>query len=236
MSESKDLDQEKIKKTEFWARRALSAISEMRHNKETSLFPKSEGWRNVVEHELIEAEAVDVLGEKLGLSDEERKNLRTAALLHDVFKRKEIERARVRGPSAFEEVAEEEKEWIKSLGYSSEIVELVGSVALPSFRDFNEKFDTISTTRKIIHYVDDITLSSDIVTLEKRVSYVVDNPEYKELNESGKAVFGRLYTDVQLEISKRIEAEFAPRLGVSNPSAIPAFIKDSINSRIDQNK
>ena len=48
MPENKDLDQQKTKKTKFWARRALGAISEMRHNKETGLFPKSEGWRNVV--------------------------------------------------------------------------------------------------------------------------------------------------------------------------------------------
>ena len=91
MSENKDSDQQETKKTKFWTRRSLGAISQMRPNKEAGLFPKSEGWRNVVEHELVEAEAADILGEKLGLSLEERQNLRTAALLHDVFKRREID-------------------------------------------------------------------------------------------------------------------------------------------------
>ena len=61
MSENKDSDQQETKKTKFWTRRSLGAISQMRPNKEAGLFPKSEGWRNVVEHELVEAEAADIL-------------------------------------------------------------------------------------------------------------------------------------------------------------------------------
>lgn len=87
-----------LEKTNFWAKRALNAISIMRDSRETGLFPKSEGWRNVIEHELVEAEAADVLGEMLGLLDKDRQNLRTAALIHDIFKRKEIEEYSKLGP------------------------------------------------------------------------------------------------------------------------------------------
>jgi len=120
--------------TRFWAARALSAISEMRHSKKKGLFPKSEGWRNVPEHQLVEAEEGDVLAEKLGISYEKRKNLRTAALLHDVSKREEIERAREEGASGFDSSAEDQVNWIRSLGYSEDVVELVQSVGpvLPS--------------------------------------------------------------------------------------------------------
>lgn len=236
MSETQGDKHSDKKVTRFWAARVLSAISEMRHGKKTGLLPKSEGWRNVLEHELVEAEAVDVLAEKLGVSEEDRKNLRTAALLHDVFKRKEIERAREEGASSFDSSAEDQVNWIRSLGYSEDVVELVQSVAWTSLEEFSRDFDTIPTARKIIHYVDDITLGNDIVPLDKRIKYIEEKPEYKDHNERGKAIFdGRTYSEVQREISRKIEQEFAPKLGVSDPSTIPAFIKDCINSRIQQN-
>lgn len=226
-------DSEK-KATKFWAKRALGAMSIMRQSKETGLLPRSEGWSNVIEHELVEAEAADVLGEKLGLSDEERRNLRTAALLHDIFKRKEIETARVEGPDSFTRTAKEEAEWIRSAGYPEEVIKLVESVVLTSFKDFTANFESISVVRKIIHYVDDITLRSDIVSLDERIKYIEEMPDYKALIEWSVPVFGKKFTDVQREISRRIEEEFAPRLGVSDPSAIPDFVKGCINERIAQ--
>lgn len=237
MSETQGNEYPDKKTTRFWAARALSAISEMRHSKKTGLLPKSEGWRNVLEHELVEAEAADVLGEKLGLSDEERRNLRTAALLHDIFKRKEIERAREAGASSFDSSAGDQANWIKSLGYSEDVVGLVQSVGHTSLEEFSRDFDTIPTVRKIMRYVDDITLGNDIVPLDKRVKYIEENPEYKDLNKRGKAIFGgRTYPEVQREMSGRIEQEFAPKLGVLDPSAIPGFINDCINARIAQSE
>ena len=80
----------------------------MRVAKTTGLFPKSEGWRNVVEHELVGAEAADVLAEALSLPKPERDNLYTAAILHDAYKRREIELAREKGASGFDESAEQQ--------------------------------------------------------------------------------------------------------------------------------
>lgn len=235
MSETTGIKNFDLLKRRFWSHRALAAMSIMRQSKETGLLPKSEGWSNVIEHELVEAEAVDVLGEKLGLSDEERQNLRTAALLHDVFKRREIEKARKEGPQSFDESAVEQVEWIRSLGYPEEIIELIESVAHTSFEKFDKDFNTISTARKIIHYVDDITLGNNIVSLNERIASLEANHEYRKLNERGKEVFnGKTYFEVQREISKKIEAEFAPRLGVSDPAAIPEYIKNCINDRIAQ--
>lgn len=234
MSETQGDKHPDKKITRFWAARALSAISEMRRSKKTGLFPKSEGWRNVVEHELVEAEAADVLGEKLGLSQEERRNLRTAALLHDVFKRKEIERASAIGPSAFDQAAGEQAGWIRSLGYPEEIVILIESVGHTAFKEFVTNFDSIPISRKIICYADFITLDSNIVSLAERIDYLEKRPDYKELNESGISVFGRTYFEVMREIGAKIEEEIAPKLGVSDPSSIPEFIKDCINTRITQ--
>ena len=236
MSETQGNEYPDKKTTRFWAASALSAISEMRHSKKTGLLPKSEGWRNVLEHELVEAEAADILAEKLGISHKERKNLRIAALLHDVYKRKEIERAREGGASSFDSSAEDQANWIKSLGYSEDVVELVQSVGHTSLEEFSRDFDTIPTVRKIIHYADDITSGSEVVPLDERISQLERKPEYKELNESGRAIFGKTYSEVQREVSKRIEEEFASRLGVSDPTTIPKFVKNCIDVRIAQSE
>src|SRR3989344_2508618 len=158
------LEQRDLQKTNFWAKRAAGAISVMKRARETGLFPKSEGWRNVVENELVEAEAADVLAEMLGLSTEDRQNLRTAALLHDVFKRKEIEEYSKLGAEGFDKAAVEQARFIRDIGLSEEIVGLTESVASTSLskfinRDgkFVDNYDQIPQTEKILHYIDDIT-------------------------------------------------------------------------------
>ena len=96
--ESKELEKAK---TRYFTRKTLTYLPEMRWAKAAGLFPKKEGWRNVVEHMVVEAEAVDVLSEALGISEELRKNLVTAAVLHDVYKRKEKDIAQEKGASGF---------------------------------------------------------------------------------------------------------------------------------------
>ncbi len=172
--------------------------------------------------------------QKNSVFHEERKNLRTAALLHDIYKRKEIERARKEGSQSFDETSKEQAEWLRTLGYSREVVELVETVSHSSYEEFTRDFEHISTARKIIQYTDFITLSNDIVPLAKRIKYLEEEPKYEELNESGKNIFGRTYFEVMREIGAKIEKEFAPLLGVSDPSAIPEFIKSCINDRIAQ--
>lgn len=219
----------------YWTKRALSSLSLMRTSKKAGLFPESEGWRNVVEHELVEAEAADVLAEKLGLSEEARKTLRIAALLHDVYKRREIEKTEKEGASGFDVSAKEQSDWLRSLGYSDEVIDLTESAGHTSFKEFIDNFDSIPTSKKIMHYVDDITLNNDIVPLMTRINALEKNLRYKELSEQLRNVFGgRIYFEVQREISKRIEEEFAPKLGVENPSEMPAFIRECISNRINK--
>ncbi len=241
---------EEQQKKRYWSKRAVSAVSEIKQSKKTGLFPtreeyragnnpqavKKDSFRNVVEHELVEAEAADVLAEKLGLPEAERKVLRTAALLHDVRKRRELEKAEKEGPSGFDESAKEQSDWIISQGYSDEVVKLTESTGHTSLEEFTRNFDSIPTVRKIMHYVDDITLNNDLVLLDDRMDYLEENQKYKELNEEGKKIFGRPYFEVQREVSKRIEEEFAPRLGISDPTQIPLFIKGVIQQRINSNE
>lgn len=163
--------------TRYFAKRASGSLSAMRANKGTGLFPKSEGWRNVVEHELVEAEASDVLAESLGLSQSDRDTLRVATLLHDSFKRREIEALKELSIKEYDESAKDQSEYIASLGYSSQVVELTKAVGHTSLPDFLANYDSIPLIKKIMHYVDDITKNNDIVLLDQRMDALEQDPK-----------------------------------------------------------
>ena len=223
---------EQIKKTRYFQGKTTSHISEMRQAKKSGLFPKKERWRNVVEHMIVEAEAVDVLAEALGVSDIERKNLYTSALLHDVYKRREKEIATEKGASGYDESARLQAEWIRSLGYSNDIVEMTESTGHASLVRFQD-LDQISVVQKIIHYADDITQGNDLVSLDQRIDGLEANPSYKEINQKGVEVLGRTYFVVQRETSKKIEKEFADKIGLEDPTQLPLWIRDRILKRIE---
>jgi len=218
-------------KTRYFTRKTLAHLPEMRRAKEVGLFPKKENWRNVVEHMLVEAEATDVLVEALGVSDEERIKLVTAAMLHDVYKRREKELAQQKGATGFDEAARLQSQWLRELGYSEEIIELTESVAQTSLSKF-QNLGEVSFTRKIIHHVDDVTLNNDLVSLDERIDALEANPRYSELNKQGIAIFGRPYFTVQREISKKIEQEFAAKIGLPDQAQLPLWIKEQILQKI----
>lgn len=231
--DSQEFEKAKIR---YFTKQTFAHLPEMRRAKEAGLFPKKEGWLNVVEHIVVEAEAVDVLAEALGVSEEDRKNLVTAAMLHDVYKRKETELARKGTAADFVEQSEAlQSKWLRNLGYSDEIVELSESVGHPSLMRF-QNLDQILLIKKIIHYVDDITLNNDLVLLDDRINYLETNTRYAEVNQQGMAIFGKPYFTVQREISKKIEQEFAQKLGLEDPTQLPFWTRDRILKRIAKNE
>ncbi len=230
-------------KVSYWQKRALGHIREMRAAKLAGLFPKSEGWRNVVEHELVEFEAFDVLADAVGLSENEKRKGATAALLHDVYKRKEREAFNLRGAEGAKEADLEQAEFIRSLGYEddiAELTELAGGYSLVHFLEdpkaeiLTLKKD-IPLTDLIMHYVDDITLGSEIVSLKGRVAYVKER--YKVEDEAGREMFdGRLPSDVQYVVSRQIEERLAQIIEIEEPNTIPSWIKGKIEERIKEYK
>ena len=221
-------------KTRYFTRKTLAHLPEMRLAKTAGLLPKKEGWANVTEHMLVEAEAADVLAEALGVPNTERKKLVTAAMLHDVYKRKERELASQKGAAGFEEAAVSQSEFIRQGEYSEEIIvltESVGHTSLIKFKDLSK----IPLVFKIMHYVDDVTLNNDLVLLDERIDALEANPRYAELNQQGVAIFGKPYFTVQRETSKKIEQEFAQQLGLGDPTQLPFWIRERILERIKQN-
>lgn len=235
---------EKIKNqsTEYWQSRAVRHLKEMRADKLAGLFPKSEGWRNVVEHELVEAEAVDVLAEALDLPQAVREDLYSAALLHDVYKRKEREAFKERGSVGAEETDQKQSQFIKSLGFKEEIAylsALAGGYALPHYLE-NPTAEALTLKKNlplaelVMHYVDDITLGSDLVSLKERIDYVKER--YKDEDKSGRKMFGgSLPSDVQFEVSRQIEIKLAGLIGIGDPETLSEWIKSKILERIELN-
>lgn len=236
--EEKNSEKEKVR---FWQKKSLEHISSMRAARAAGLLPKQEGWRNVVEHELVESEACDVLAESLGLNKKDRAGVVKAASIHDVYKRKEKEDLTKYGPQGYDISQEEEANFLRSRNFSEEVISLAQSVGHGSLlamvkdplADKLELKDDIKITTLVIHYVDDITLNNDLVPLNRRIDYLNNNPNYRSINELGKTIFnGRMFFEVQREVSRLIQEDFASRLNVSPAENLPLWIKSKIESRI----
>src|SRR3990167_8183654 len=91
-------------------------------------------WANVSEHCLVEAARVDVLSDLLMLSPDIKKDLVTAAALHDFFKKREREIAKAGGGtlSSYEEASRQSENILTEVGFSKQIVRLANSVGSTS--------------------------------------------------------------------------------------------------------
>lgn len=247
--------------TKYWQRQTLKHLPEMRAAKAAGLFPtrdeyqqaaekgiipkkvKEKSFRNVVEHELVEAEACDILAEALGLPEDQREILRDAASLHDVKKREERELFEQEGPEGAKRSEEEQVAFLRNRGYRKKVVKLTQSVGGYSLVSFVEDpkasqlklRDDIDLSALIIHYADDITLKGNLVPLRERIAYV--KQKYKVEDEESRNIFaGRLSSDVQFEVSRQIEEIFAKKLGIDPPERLPEWIREKIAERIGQGK
>lgn len=236
MPEDKDKDT-----TRYFQKRSLAYLSQMRDAKIRGLFPKSEGWRNVVEHEIVEAEACDVLAEELHLAEEIRRNINLAASVHDINKRREIELMRKVGYLGYDRGQSDQDDFLKERGYSEEVVDLAGSVGSGSLFEFLvdskagelQVREDLPLSKLIVHYVDDIVLRNNIVPLKERIAYLLTVPGYNELNEAGRKDFnGKTAFEVQFEVSRQIEQRLAGLLNIDPPESLPDFIKGKIEGRI----
>lgn len=182
---------------------------------------KKEGWRNVSEHCLVEALEADILAEKMGLDP---KKLKTAALIHDWYKRREIEAVNKLGPEAHNTSIVEDEKLLKELGYSDEIISISKSVGHSSLAHMQE--ESVTLEEMVMHYIDDITAGSEIVRLEDRMSKNEANPKLQKLDQLEP------FFIKQRQVGKVIEEKIAEKIGLSDPSEVPSLIKQEIEKRI----
>lgn len=220
-----------LKKREYFSSFALRHMKEMRILAEGGVLGKgNEEWRNVSEHCLAEAVVVDILAEHLGAKREETVR---AALLHDWYKRREIEAMRERGGGAgYQATIEEDERKLKEQGISERIVALAHA-NIPA-RDDEGYLKNRPVEEKIMHFADHIVQGSDIVDFNDRLRAL----EQKEQNIDFSNSFRRQYNGKSLfelqygKICPMEQKEFEEKLGLKEGGLVD-FIKERLEERIN---
>lgn len=168
-------------------------------------------WKNVTEHCLIEAARVEELTELLGFDPELQDKLIEAAVVHDFYKKREIELTRIgieKGDSGREGVLKNEDEAVDVLlgaGFSQKQIAWTQSVSGDPQNVHRMKkiidagsFDLDKIADLILHYVDNYTRGSSWVApaelqgtkiindIDRRNLMNAENPDYRKMNEEGR--------------------------------------------------
>ncbi len=166
-------------------------------------------WSNVYDHCKTEAVIADLLSDMLNLSANDRVYLVRAAILHDWYKRTERESKNY--DTTYSE------QGLKELGIDSQVIEIAHSVGHTSLKWIEGSY----FLRKVMHFIDDICVGSDIVEIDERVNKTEASGRYTQLIEDyRKELDGRNFFDVQKEVGKIIQNEIEDKCGISHGSLV----------------
>jgi hypothetical protein len=235
------LFEEKKRKCAFqFARQYPEAIKLYQEN---GLLPKSEGWANVARHCLVEAATADTFADLLHLSDEEKKKSVKAAFLHDFYKRRSVEMMKAEKAKIAEGLpgnvteadirsGEQSREILEKNHVDPEVISILSnSLGYDALK--KENVAKMTTLEKIMHYLDDITLDENLVSLKKRVDMCRER--YPQIRDDQKLLemYGQPTYDQQYEVGSQIEKELAERVGLDDPKKLPGFLKEKLIEKIN---
>ncbi len=211
-------------------------------------------WGDPTEHCLVEAAVAEILADMVKLPEDQKRLLVAAALVHDWRKKGEVEETRyVTDPKVIEGSYQKSKEGIRDSGVEqaravASLTESVAHTSLPQFAQVNLPDRSISLREgtplvdMIMHYIDDITRGTDLVSLDVRMDALdkaAQEGRYAYNNE-GKAVWGgRAYFQAQREIGHLIEQKIVEQLGdeerakIGDPKNLPNVLKKKLVERIE---
>jgi len=220
------------KKARYFSDFALYYPIEMRQLQRGGLLGKeNERWRNVAEHCLTEAVGADILAEHLGAK---RDIVVKAALLHDWYKRYEIETVQKKGVSGYQSAAEVGDNLLRANNISEEIIRLAHANIPSSEEKKVNKKRTLE--EKIMHYIDIITHETEFIPVAERVARAATKPSYIQLSDSFRKTYhGKNLFEVQVETGEDEQAEFEQRLGLVKGGLI-SFIKGEFEKRIETHR
>lgn len=218
------------KKASYFSKFALAHISEMRILKEGGVLGKENAdWRNVSEHCLVEAVGADILAEHLGAN---RKEVVQGTLLHDWYKRHEIENRREHGSAkGFAISSAEDIALLREHGIPGESIR-IAHANVPDSDDplylHNRPLED-----KILHYIDMITDQSTFIDPEERLRKAETNTKTMEFLESFREKFhGKHLNELQREVLKLEQTEFEEKIGLEKGKLI-SFLNDEMQKRIE---
>lgn len=243
-------------KREYFRNLGLEIRGALRLHQAAGLWERVGGkrdWGNVSEHCLVEAARAEVFAGLLGLSSELKKDLKTAAALHDYFKRreKEITRQGDNTQAAFAKAEAESLRLLTEAGFSERVIYLTGGTGSVE----SIKVETPRLLKKpqlsedeiaylILHYIDDYTTGSDWVTpvethpdggtvnaFDRRMDDL--DVRYPQLKAEG---FNDFQRNVGHEVEERLAGLISERTGRKiDPKLLPELIDQEIRKRISNN-
>lgn len=249
------------KKTKFFYKIIVQVREALKIHKEAGLLDWDEeldrSWRDVSEHCLVEAARAEVFADKLGLSDDVKKDLIISAALHDFLKKEEIKIYDTEGMtwSNYEKAEEKASELLEKKGFNRHIIELVNSIGLIALSEIGSILKRESLSEEdiaflVLHYVDDYTSGSDWVNaseigeggkrvndLDRRLNSAA--LRYKPLIEDGRSRFnGESPINVEIRTGHLIEKRIAGFLNAKDngdiiPEDLPYLIDQEIRNKIE---
>lgn len=158
-------------KRQAWSSWAIRHFGEMKLAKTAGLFPKKEGWRNVVEHSLVVNALSVYLARKIAEAGQSVNVdlVDTASVLHDVAKRRDKERGVSRNEEhivgATGELLKQRgypKETIRTAKYTGRVPEIYLTVEEQKLAIKNKPLEDL-----IVAYADARVINTNIVSLEE---------------------------------------------------------------------
>ncbi len=217
----------KESKSKYFSDLALSHLNEIRLSVKGGKLSERDGWRNVVEHQLVQLAAAEALCKILNLPLSARKKMEKVAATHDWRMRLD------KRPEDFDEL---DLLWGEELqARVNPDLDLLFATG-PEFlvRVVNGKATFLELLQ---FYLDDICKGSEIVSFDERVSEV--EARRQDLNSDPALTArlgGRKYWDVERETGHKVENTIFPILRkrghlLRKPSDIPLLIKNQIEEK-----
>jgi len=177
-------------------------------------------WSHIYNHCRFEGEVAIILSDLINLNETDSTILIKAAILHDWYKRYEIEQVKGLGMEDYKNSENDSYDKLLALGVQNRIVEVahsVGSLAL------EEIINSQNLLQKIMHFIDDICLNDKIVEIDERIDY--NEQKYPQLSKEGREEFGgRTYFEMQRIVGKQIQSEIETILKIE-PGSLVSLIK-----------
>lgn len=207
----------------------------LRHFREMRILTKggvlgrgNEGWRNVAEHCLVEAVGADILAEALGVSPE---RVVSAALLHDWYKRREVEAMKqIGGGRGYEKTTREDDRLLREYGISDEVIR-IAHANIPESADA-EYLARRPIEEKIMHFLDLVTSGTEFIDVDTRTRVAEQKKHMVEFSESFRSRYeGRTLHEVQREVTALEQREFEQEIGLEYGTLLD-FLKSKLDERI----
>lgn len=238
---------------DYFFKLGLEMRSALRLHQAAGLWERVDGkrdWGNVSEHCLVEAARSEVLAGWLGFDENKKKELVTAAALHDFSKKleKEITKAGGGTDESFDKAEREALRMLKDAGFGDRIIYIVSGagtvdsveITIPQILTKGELSDD-DIAYLVLHYIDDYTIGNGWVkpaeslpnggminAFDRRMDDL--EVRYPELKQQG-------FIDKQREVGTQVEERLAglisERTGQKiDPKLLPELIDQKIRERI----